>query len=154
MYDINVMRKIILLLIVFTMICGVVSAQEDKNINKTAMEDMVKSHKYYHDLCERASKNFRVDNQFSGYIRGKCILYESDRQRMLTSVFPITNASEKSYKEQMPVLMSKFAIDMNNREVESLKLVITEYCKYNKYRYEKRAPLACTDETVKKLFEP
>ena len=115
MYDINVMRKIILLLTVFTMICGVVSAQE---------------------------------------VRGKCILYESDRQRMLTSVFPITNASEKSYKEQMPVLISKFAIDMNNREVESLKLVITEYCKYNKYRYEKRAPLACTDETVKKLFEP
>ena len=147
------MKRIILLLTVFILSSGVVFADENKEANKAAMENMLASHKYYHDVCDRAAKNFRVDNQFSGFLRGKCILYESDRQRMLAGVFPITNASEKSYKEQYPILMSKFAIDMNNREIESLKLIVTEYCKYNKYKYIKRAPKACTDETVKKLFE-
>ena len=147
------MKKLFLLLTVLILTLGTSFAAETKDAKKVAMESMVSSHKYLHDVCDRASKNFRVDNQFSGYIKGKCILYESDRQRLLTSVFPITNAAEKSYKEQYPVLMSDFAIAMNKREIESLKLVITEYCKYNKYKYDKRAPQACTEETIKSLFE-
>ncbi len=153
MYYNQVMKNIILLLIVLVISSGICFADENKEANKAAMENMVASHKYFHDVCANASKNFRVDNQFSGYIKGKCILYESDRQRLLTSVFPITNASEKSYREQYPILMSKFAIEMNNKEIESLKFVINEYCKYNKYKYVKRAPQACTQETINSLFE-
>lgn len=148
MYYINIMKKFLLILIIFVMNSGISFA----DANKDAMDNMVASHKYFHDVCTRASNNFRVDNQFSGYIKGKCILYESERQRLLTSVFPITNASEKSYKEQYPVLMSQFAIEMNNKEIENLKFVISEYCKYNQYKFAKRAPQACAEETIKSLF--
>ena len=148
MYYINIMKKLLLLLFLFVITSSISFA----DTNKDAMDSMVASHRHLHDVCFNESKNFRVDNQFSGYIKGKCILYESDRQRLLTSVFPITNAADKSYKEQYPVLMSKFAIEMNNKEIENLKFVINEYCKYNKYKYVKRAPQACSEETIKSLF--
>ena len=153
MYYNQVMKNIILLLIVLVISSGICIADENKEANKAAMDSMVASHRYFHEVCANAANNFRVDNQFSGYIKGKCILYESDRQRLLTSVFPISNATEKSYREQYPILMSKFAIEMNNKEIESLKFVINEYCKYNKYKYVKRAPQACTQETINSLFE-
>lgn len=146
------MKRIILLISIFVLAAGIAFADENKDANKKAVNNMLESHRYYHDLCARAADNFRADSQFSGYIRGKCILYESDRQRLLNSVFPITNKAEKSYKEQMPVLMSNFAIEMNNKEVESLKLVINEYCKYNQYKFDKRSPEACTAATIEKLF--
>ena len=151
MYYNQVMKNIILLLIVLVISSGICFADENKEANKAAMDSMVARHRYFHEVCANAANNFRVDNQFSGYIKGKCILYESDRQRLLTSVFPISNATEKSYREQYPILMSKFAIEMNNKEIESLKFVINEYCKYNKYKYVKRAQQPSTQQTINSM---
>ena len=147
------MKKIILSLLVFVLSfnCALASRQEDPK--KEAVKKMIESHKYYHEVCLNAADNFRFDNQFSGYLKGKCILYESDRQRLLNSVFPVTNSGEEGYMEQYPILMSEFAIKMNNQEIENFKTIINEYCKHNKYKCVKRAPEACSEQTINALFE-
>lgn len=147
------MKKLILILLIsgFTF-CSAFAAQRE-NPKKEAFQKMVESHKYQHEVCIKVADNFRFDNQFSGYLKGKCILYESDRQRLLNVLFPVTNDGEDGYMEQYPILMSEFAIKMNSNEIESYKTIVQEYCKYNKYKCAKRAPKACDEETINKLFE-
>ena len=146
------MKKYILTLLITFLTLNCVYAKGSENPGKKAMQAMVKSHKYLHEVCTKAANNFRFDHQFAGYLRGRCLLYESDRQRLLNNIFPVTNHGEEDYIDNYPVLMSDFAIKMNNNEIESYKTIISEYCKHNKYKFAKKDPQACSEERINSLF--
>ena len=64
------------------------------------------------------------------------------------------NIEDETYKDQYPVLMSNFVIDMNKREIEKYKTIVNEYCKYNIYKYTKKDPMTCSQERINSLFAP
>jgi len=134
------MKKFIYLTLILLFAMSSVSAAADKK--KEAYNKMAESYKTYLTACNALSDNFKTDSKFSGYLRGRCLLYQSDRYRMLDAMFPVT--SDKTYMERYPVIKSDFAIQMNNLEMQNLKTVASEYCKYNAYRYTKKDPLACS----------
>ncbi len=146
------MKKIILLIITLFISTTAVFALQDTKVKKDAYNQMIDSHKRQHEICSAVADNFRYDHQFAGYIRSKCIFYESDRQRLLNSVFVISSNNNTAYKNQYPVLMSEFAIKMNNNEIEAYKLIVNEYCKYNSYKFAKKDPQACSQERIESLF--
>lgn len=145
------MKKLILILTLLLFANSVLAA-ESTNEKRNAFKEMVRSHQYQHETCIRLSRNFKSDNRFSNYLRNNCLLYESDRQRMLDTIFPISNNVDESYKEQYPILKANFAIAMNKREIENYRLIINEYCKYNKYKFAKKDPEACSPKRINSLF--
>lgn len=148
------MKNLYLLILVFLLSLNSVFAEVDSKAQKDAYKSMIKSNAVLHDTCINASRNFRNDNRFSNYLRNKCLLYESDRQRFIDAIFPITNNGEDWYKEQYPILKANFIIKMNKREIENQKLIISEYCKYNQYKFEKKDPEACSSQRVNSIFSP
>ena len=48
--------------------------------------------------------------------------------------------------------MANYTINANKKESENLKNIVTEYCKYNAYKFEKKSPQACSEATIKSLF--
>ena len=152
LYYYLIMKKRFFILSIILLTSNTVFALQDADKRKEAYEAMIASHKLQHETCLNVADNFRYDHQFAGYMRSKCIFYESDRQRLLTSVFTISSRKDTQYKEQYPILMSKFAIDMNNREIESYKKIAEEYCKYNSYKFVKKDPQACSTARLESLF--
>lgn len=146
------MKNLILLLMVTIISATCVFAADDTNVRKQAFRAMARSHQYQHETCMNIARNFRFDNRFANYLRGKCLIYESDRQRLLETIFPLTNSELDGYKDQYPVLMSQFAITMNNREVEEYKIIVTEYCKHNMFKVNKKDPQACSQARINSLF--
>lgn len=127
-------------------------AANNTDVNKNAFRNMARSHQMLHDTCINISRNFRSDNRFSNYFRNRCLLFESDRQRLLDSLFPITNNGEDWYKEQYPALKANYAITMDKRELENYRLIVNEYCKYNMYKFTKKDPQICSKERLDSLF--
>lgn len=127
-------------------------AENISDTRQQAFKSMAASHKYQHDVCIAIGRNFRQDHTFANYVRGKCMLYESDRQRLLTAVFPVTNKNNPSYNEQYPVLMSNFAIARNNDEIKSYRQIVIEYCKYNAYKFVNKDPQTCSAQRINSLF--
>lgn len=149
-----IMKNFILLLMIILLSAGQVFANIDSAAKRDAYKSMVSDHEKFHDTCNRAAKNFRYDNRFANYLRNRCLLYESDRQRFMDAIFPITNNGEDWYKDQYPILQANFAIQMNNREIENYRIIINEYCKYNKYKFAKRDPQACSQQRINSIFNP
>lgn len=146
------MKKLILLLIVLSISVGNAFAYVDSNQKKEAYHLMTANNDRFHDMCNNAAKNFRFDNRFANYLRNRCMLFESDRQRYMSVIFPITNSGEDWYKDQYPILESQFAILMNNRETENYRLIVNEYCKYNKYKFAKKDPQVCSSQRINAIF--
>lgn len=146
------MKKLILLLIVFFISVGNAFAYVDANQKKEAYHLMTANNERFHDMCNNAAKNFRFDNRFANYLRNRCMLFESDRQRYMSVIFPITNSGEDWYKDQYPIFESKFVIQMNNRETENYRLIVNEYCKYNKYKFTKKDPQVCSSQRINAIF--
>lgn len=120
---------------------------------KQAYDNMISSQKYHNEVCQRVADNFRGDSKFVGYIRSTCLLYQSERQRLVDAVFPsANNVEDENYKDQYPLLVSNFVINMNNRELETYKTVINEYCKYNAARFAKKDPQVCSAARIQSLF--
>ncbi len=136
----------------FTMSVSTVFAYADSTQKREAYKAMTLSNANFHDVCNNAAKNFRYDNRFANYLRNRCMLFESDRQRYMSVIFPITNNGEEWYRDQYPILQSNFTIRMNNREVDNYKMIINEYCKYNKYKFEKKDPQVCSQQRVNAIF--
>lgn len=143
------MKKIILCLTV--LLALPVCAQEQ--ISKTeAYKALAESNAYQHQVCSNIIDNFRKDNQFSTYMKNRCILFEADRQRQSSIVFPYPNHREEGYNANYPIIMSAYIIKMNKQEVDNYKTIVTEYCKHNAYKFEKKSPQSCTQETIDSLF--
>lgn len=148
------MKKFYLLVLLFLLSINSVFAEVDSQARRDAYKLMIKSNTNFHDISMRASKNFRYDNRFANYLRNKCLLYESDRQRFVDSIFPITNNVADWYKDEYQILKTNFIVKMNNREIENQKLIINEYCKYNQYKFEKKDPEACSPQRINAIFKP
>lgn len=141
----------ILSLIIISLGCKVIA---DEQVSpREAFKEMAESNKEFNITCSNIANNFRVDHMFAGYIRSRCLLYESDRQRMVDVIFPVSNSASLEYKQNYPILKSEFIVSANKKEIENIKKIVTEYCKHNAYRYAKKAPEACTSEQIEKLFD-
>lgn len=146
------MKKFVLLSILFIMSVGSAFAYVDSNQKRDAYRLMNVNNENFHNMCNNAAKNFRYDNRFANYLRNRCMLFESDRQRYMSIIFPITNNGEDWYKDQYPILESRFVIQMNNIEIENYKLIVNEYCKYNKYKFTKKDPQVCSSQRINAIF--
>ena len=154
MYNKTIMKKILLITFLLITFAGSVFAS-DKAERKQAYNAMINSQKFHNEVCQRAADNFRVDHRLAGYIRSTCLMFQSERQRLIETVFPsANNVEDKNYKEDYPILLSNFIININNREIDTYKAIITEYCKYNTYKYVKKDPQACSPERINAIFAP
>lgn len=148
------MKKILLILMILVMSAQVVFSANTSDEKKSAYKKMAKSHMLQHETCLNIVDNFRYDHQFGNYMKYRCQLFESDRQRLLNSVFTITSTSTKSGAvENYITAMSDFAVNLNNNEISTYKKIIEEYCKYNSYKFAKKDPQACAKERVNSLFQ-
>ncbi len=144
------MKKLLLLILLLFISTSAFAAIT--NERKEAVNRMNDSHRKLHELCINAADNFRLDHQFAGYLKYHCMMYESDRNRLLTSVFTVSSGLTSDERTNYPVLMSDFAIKINNNEFERYKAIITEYCKYNAYKYVKKEAGACSAARLNSLF--
>ena len=140
------MRKIILLLTLLISIQAGYCASDKMNAIKEADE----SFRIQNQICIDVAKNFKADGQMSNFIRNECVLYQVRRQKTLPLIFPMTSNNGTDYKANYKMMMSEYAIKMDKEQVENLKNLSTEYCKYNQFRYAKSDPTACT--RVNSLF--
>lgn len=136
------MKKILLtLLILFT---GTAFADEITSVKQ--------GYQQFHEKCMQISKNFKADHLFSNYLLNRCLLFESDRTRMVAAVFPSIYDAPQEYRNSYPSLKAQFIAGLNTRELANYKALITEYCKYNQYKFVKKDPAACSPERVNTLF--
>ncbi len=145
------MKKILLLILLIGISNSAFAV--DSAAKKLAYNNMIKSQKYHNDVCQRVADNFISDRRFVGYIRSTCLLFQSERQRLIETVFPsANNVEDDNYKDQYPILVSNFIININNREIETYRTIINEYCKYNTYKYAKRNNQACAPAAINSIF--
>lgn len=147
------MKKLFILLSLLIISTAVTVCADEEKSPREAFKEMAESNKNFNLTCSNIAGNFRVDHMFAGYIRNRCMLYESDRQRMIDVVFPLTNSASLEYKQNYPIIKSEFIVSSNKKEMEDIKKIVTEYCKHNAFRYVKKAPEACTSEQIEKLFD-
>ncbi len=144
------MKKLLLLIILLSFTGTAFAAAND--VRKQAYDAMINSQKHHNDVCQRAADNFRRDSRFTGYIRSTCLLFQSERQRLIESVFPsANNVEDETYKDQYPVLVSNFIININNREIDTYKTIIDEYCKYNVFKF-KNDTQVCAPGRIDAIF--
>jgi hypothetical protein len=110
---------------------------------KEAYKRMSNSNRVLHDTCMNIAENFRYDHQFAGYMKSKCLFFESDRQRLVSSIFTLSTTNNSSYKENYPILMSNFVVKINDNEIQEYRTIVQEYCKYNAWKFSKKNPNAC-----------
>ena len=147
------MKKLLLLILLISVSNSTFAV--DSAVKKQAYNSMIKSQKYHNEICQRAADNFISDRRFVGYIRSNCLLFQSERQRLIETVFPsANNVEDDNYKDQYPILVSNFIIKMNNNEIANYRTIINEYCKYNSYKYAKRNTQACSPEVINSIFAP
>lgn len=120
--------------------------------SKSLFREMDKSNLMFKQTCSNVSANFRNDHIFSGYIRNKCMLFETDKARALDVIFPLSNKAEKRYGQDYYTAKSNFVIAMNGKELNNIKDLVTEYCRYNDYKYAKKNPEACSPARIEGLF--
>lgn len=135
------MKKLLLILL---LLAGTSFADEITNVNQ--------AYQQYHNKCMAISRNFKADNTFSNYLLNKCLLFESDRARMVSAVYPSVNYVPENVKKNYPTLKAQFVDSLNSRELANYKALITEYCKYNQYKLVKKDPTACNPERINSLF--
>ena len=123
------------------------------NPNRASYRTMNESQRRYNEVCQNVADNFHFDHRFANYLRAKCMLFESDRQRAIATIFPSpNNVNDRQYRNQYDSMMADFVVAMNNKELEIYKMMVVEYCKYNAYRYAKKDPQACSPARINSLF--
>jgi len=142
------MKKILLLLLIIITSAQIVFCANTSDANRNAYRQIVQSHRLQHDTCLNIIDNFRFDHQFGGYMKYRCQLFESDRQRLLTSVFTTSSGANTDN-----IAKSVFVLKLNNNEINTYKSIVQEYCKYNAFKFEKRDPQACSAERINSLFQ-
>lgn len=143
------MKKYLVCLI---LLLGLPVLSEENVTKKDAYKALNDSNLYQQKVCSNIVKNFRRDNQFSTYMKNRCILFEADRQRQSAIIFPYPNSREAGYNANYPIIMSAYIVNLNKQEIENYKKIINEYCKHNIYRISKKMPSVCTQETINRLF--
>lgn len=146
------MKRIFLLVLTLCFMSTTVFAAMTSDDKKAAFRNMTNSHAKLHDMCVRAAENFRYDHQFAGYLKYRCMMYESDRNRLMTSVYTISSDLSSEDRNNYPIYMSNLAVKLNNDEFNRYKLIIAEYCKYNAYKFARKDAGACSAERLNSLF--
>lgn len=143
------MKKCLVCLI---LLLGLPVLSKENITKKDAYKALNDSNFYQQEVCSNIIKNFKRDNQFSTYMKNRCILFEADRQRQSAIIFPYPNPREAGYNANYPIIMSAYIVNLNNQEIENYKKIINEYCKHNVYKISKKMPKACSQETINSLF--
>lgn len=114
---------------------------------KSASRRLMESNALQHQTSVKISENFRFDHQFANYMKYRGLMFESDRQRLIASVFS-TSSGANTNREAIAEFITKF----NTDEINKYKAIVQEYCKYNAFKFEKRDPQACSTERINSLF--
>lgn len=114
---------------------------------KSASRKMMESNALQHDTSVKISENFRFDHHFANYMKYRGLMFESDRQRLIASVFS-TSSGANTNREAI----AEFIIKFNTDEINKYKAIVKEYCKYNAFKFEKHDPQACSQERINSLF--
>lgn len=148
------MKKVLLMIILAGLTAQTVLAAGSSDAKKAAYKKMMQSHKLQHETCLNVVDNFRFDHQFGNYMKYRCQLFESDRQRLLNSVFTITSTNNaEGAVENYMIPKASFVVKLNNDEINTYKKIVQEYCKYNSYKFAKKDPQACSPARVNSLFQ-
>lgn len=137
------MKKSFILFAILVMTAQAGFGAEGKSASRRLME----SNALQHQTSVKISENFRFDHQFANYMKYRGLMFESDRQRLIASVFS-TSSGANTNREAIAEFITKF----NTDEINKYKAIVQEYCKYNAFKFEKRDPQACSTERINSLF--
>ena len=130
-------RFIYAILLIMTMAPYVFSAS-----NRETEKAMFDSNNYLRAVNNNIVKNFRYDNNFSGYMRNRVLLFETERQRQVGLIFQSKYFSD----------IANYVIEQNEKEIENYKALVNKYCEFNAYKFAKKNPSACSENTINNLF--
>ena len=146
-----------LLLIMILAILTLPSIAEDKSkltiTAENAYDQLAKSNAEQHKICKNINNNFRRDSAFTSYMRTRCTQFEAERLQALGVLYPYPNRGIANYNENYPILLSTFATNLNNKEIEDYKNVVKEYCTYAARRVTKKDPEVCSESRIESLFK-
>lgn len=146
------MRKFLIILLIVLAGAPVFCAGNASE-HRSAQKRINDSHKKQYQACINIQNNFRYDHQISNYFKSRCQLFQSDRQRLLSTIFTISSSNNKNgVMEDFSSSMADFVVKLNNDEINRFKNIVQEYCKFNAYKFEKRDPEACSPQRIQKLF--
>jgi hypothetical protein len=143
------MKKILLLsLLVLVMASQIGFCANTSDAQKNAKKQFYQSQQRQHNTCLKVANNFRYDHQFASYMKYRCQLFESDRQRMINSIFTSSSGARSNSEA-----ISSFTINLNNNEINTYKSIAQEYCKYNSFKFAKYDKQACSQQRINSLFQ-
>lgn len=146
-----IMKKFILgTIITLLLACSAYAASQ--NPNEVAYRNSVQSSADVKELYKNLRENFRTDGGFVYYLKNRFKNFEVSRIAAVQVMYPLTGRAIKSYNNMHVMLTSNATIRLNNVEVEELRKVVNEYCKYNAYKFEYKDPQACSEARINSLF--
>lgn len=103
-------------------------------------------------VCNRIIVNFRRDATFTRAINNYCGDNEASMLNLKQAIYPLSNNDYKNYRNVYPYVSSQFVIESNNAQLQYLKKVVQDYCKYNAFKVLERDPKACSSARIESLF--
>lgn len=146
LYYLN-MKKLLLLVTIFILTAQAGFCANTSPEKKNASRMLMKSNALQHSTSVKISNNFHFDHHFANYMKYRGLMFESDRQRLIASVFT-TSSGANTNREAI----SEFIIKLNNIEINNYKTIVQEYCKYNAFKFKEKDPTACSQERINSLF--
>ncbi len=145
------MKKIFLLLIVGCLTSQMaLSASQSSNVRQAAISRMRQNNSAYFKTCSAYAENFKADTRFSNHLRSSCTDFESERERVLSIIYPNSASSLQNSSQDFMINKANLSARLNASKLSSYKEIIDEYCKYNMSALAKKDPQACV--RAKKLF--
>ena len=146
-----IMKKFILgTVLTLLMVSSVYAASQ--NPNEVAYRNSDESNTKVKNLYENLRENFRTDGGFNYYLKNRFKNYEVSRIAAVQVMYPLTGRALKAYNNMHVLLTSNAAIRLNNVEIDELRHVVDEYCKYNAFKFEYKDPQACSEARINSIF--
>lgn len=146
------MRSFLLFLLIICLSSQVVIGASFSNAQRQeVLSKMRKDNSAYYKKCSAIAENFKYDSRFSNHLRSSCTDFESERERVLSIIYPNNVSSLRGSDLSYIINKANLSAKMNASKLNSYKEIISEYCKYNSAALAKKDPQACT--RVNSLFK-
>ncbi len=149
---INCLVVYIFLSLIFSSNAVFAANSQAYKVARAAKRAAINSSAHTINVCDRISSNFRRDVSFSRSIYKYCVNNDQALLSFKQAIFPMANNHYKNYKEVYPYNYAEFAVAFNKMQIESLKNIVNNYCKYNSYRVRLKDPNVCSQERLKYIF--
>lgn len=145
------MKNLLLLFVLTAMTVQIsVGASFENNQRMEVINKMKRDNSNYYRKCSALAENFKYDHRFFNHLRSSCTDFESERERVLSIIYPSSNSSLPESNKNYIYNKARLSAQLNSDKLNSYRTIISEYCRYNSSTLAKKDPQACT--RVKNLY--